>query len=660
MRLLAVLPVDEWEDAAAAAGFVPDPEAPPTRRKQPRGPSGDGRIPQPRPQPRAAPQPYNPSELPELPFWRIAAKVNLSPDPAADEVPPGLAHFEPWAELPVSDPSLPLPRRPQARWPARVHLLIDLSLGLRPYWDDFWQLEALLRRTLGDRLHTWLTRSGDPSDVVRFPDGEPSSLPLTDGRLIVLGDAGMYSPRGAGRQRWWRFGQRCRRAGQPVLLIAPVPLRRLDAALGRWFRLVLWDRGGSLHPLPHHVSSLQESEAAKSSPPLPQGSLDLLASLAHASRVEPPLLRELRLALSERGTDIGSEYEVWHHPSVRANILACTLSPEGRVAAREAFGRLPVALQKQVAGLREQGNRHQSPLLRAEESLAEGRLASAKAWAWSQGVICRLAATLQRGSDPAVGRALGRYVQQMSARRPELLAQSGALARAWGLANRDALLAGRVAAFPPGVDLAAVKWLLAQGTDPPAVFLGQVGERLGVYPQASVQPQCHLAEVAPGAEFWQIDPEAADGAETPVQVLTVGEGWTPAAGRRYRLTIGRRQLELEAVRRPAWAAGIGRCAEGLFVERDDGRRAFWIPRGPVPVAGQSVSVEDPMMGTPWTSGVMFVLPHGFWWHEDEYLTFLGAGEALTPPHWASHQGIDRYGYWAEFEVKGVVQRLPQV
>ena len=187
VRLLAVLPATEWEGAAATVGFVPEPEAVGVPREPPPGKGGVGEKPT---RPRPPPEPYSPADLPDPPFWRVAAQVILPPDRGSDATPPWLMEAQPWAEQPESDRSLPpprqsllvpparqarflrrqlveqrgagtldvvrlcgllaqrrLPRRlpqlPRGRWPARVHLLIDHSQALRPYWDDFWQVEEL-------------------------------------------------------------------------------------------------------------------------------------------------------------------------------------------------------------------------------------------------------------------------------------------------------------------------------------------------------------------------------------------------------------------------------------------------------------------------------------------------------------------------------------
>ncbi len=677
VRLLAVLSAEEWPAAALALGFLAPRKAGVGARSA--APKIEA-IPSPAQSSPPATEPYRPSDLPDLAFWRVVADRTRAPDPAEGEAPAWLAQAAPWDGLPLSDPTqsrpeqaelvprprqarllrrelaqphrgaldlerlcrflaerrLPrrLPRRVRPRWPARLDLMLDLALPLRPYWEDFWHLEAGLRHTLGRRLHVWRTRGGDPGDLVVAADGRPGELVLGDGALMILSDAGLYAP-GSGRHRRWQdLGYRAARAGVRPLLLAPVPLRSADAGLARGFRLIPWDRGAPLHVL--RPCATARADAAPGPHP---GNEALVAALAPASRVEPPLLRDLRLALTDQGADVGSEYAVWNHPQVRANLLACALASEHRGEAAKALGLLPDPVQRRLAQLRQAGNRHQSPLIQAEEAIAEGHLAQPEALRRALDLVRRLCATLARGGDPAAGRELAGYVAHLGSRRPDLLAQSPALATAWVITRREDLRRGTLGDIPPGVDLAAVAWLLE---DAAPAYLGQVGDALGVFPADWPQPVCHLAELEAVGDYWEVrdasEPpsplggragdegaplpsplggragdegaplpsplggRAGDEGLAPPQLLRLGESLTLDPGRRYRLTLGRRQLDLESVRRPPWAAGMGRDAAGLFAQLEDGRRLHW-------------------------------------------------------PGWARDQGVDAQGWWAEFEVKGLVQRM---
>jgi sulfatase modifying factor 1 len=101
------------------------------------------------------------------------------------------------------------------------------------------------------------------------------------------------------------------------------------------------------------------------------------------------------------------------------------------------------------------------------------------------------------------------------------------------------------------------------------------------------------------------------------------------------------------VHRPPWAVGIGREREGLFLELEAGRRLFWVPRGPLELDQGAVTHAGPG----------FDLRHGFWWDQAEHRAWREAGRRLERPAWAVRHGVDDAGWWAEFEVRGVVQRM---
>lgn len=220
VRLLAVLPKAEWVAAARCLGFVPVPETSDqgsgqsaTRAIQAEGSvSGD-----------ASPA-YRPADLPDLPFWRIAAEQIRPLDESAADAPAWLARAKPWEGLPLSDPDRPrpvqtelvpgprqarfmrrhlaaarpaaaldierlcgqlarrrlpsrLPRLSRPRWPARVDLILDLDLTLRPFWADFWHLQVRLTHLLGQRLRVWHSRDGDPRALIRADRRRPGEPP---------------------------------------------------------------------------------------------------------------------------------------------------------------------------------------------------------------------------------------------------------------------------------------------------------------------------------------------------------------------------------------------------------------------------------------------------------------------------------------------------
>jgi formylglycine-generating enzyme required for sulfatase activity len=425
------------------------------------------------------------------------------------------------------------------------------------------------------------------------------------------------------------------------LLLLPCPVRYLDAGITRWFRCVPLERGARLRPLRIRGPAGHADGAGERAPDVPPATADLLAALAPGARTEPPLLHRLRLLLAGRGADIGCEQEVWSHPGVFADELACALRPFRREEAGRSFERLPPELQAALVRARREGSRHLSPLVRLEEALIGGPWLEPQELGDALVEACRYAASLHRPRGAGLRQPLSAYIAGLGQRRRELLGQNRTLAVAWAIARREELRAGTLDGIPPGIDLADLRWLLAPGGEAVPVYLGQIGGELGLFPARRGQPACRLVELRTAEDYWQVRGlETGDQGEAPPpRVRRLGATLALDTGRRYALTAGRERLELEAVRRPPWAAGMGRDGDGLFLELAE-RRLYWVPKGPIAV-----------------EGVELELPHGFWWDQGEHAAWLQAGRRLERPGWAVRHGVDPYGRWAQFEVQGVAQRM---
>ncbi len=757
-RVLARLEPAEWPAAAAALGFEPlpvRPRVPSAKLELRRAPDGATDTKAASGATETPPATYRPSDLPDLPFWRIAAVEHQTPDPDGRRVPRWLATAKPWDALPQArrDQVIPrppplspaprqarflrqalahrrpgraldlerlctclancrlperLPRQRRPRWPGRVHLVLDLSPALRPFHAELWAWAERLEQALGERVLRLVTPSGSPLDIRRPGSADPGRrpVPLADGTpLVILGDAGLYTPDSPRQRHWLVLADHCRRAGRRPLLLAPLPPRRLTPAAGSQFACALLERGAPLRiarPLrpsaavgrisaAHPPSSTEDTrdQAAALAPattgpsPADPATLSLLGALAPGARTEPALLRRLRLLLAGQGADIGTEHAVWSHPDVVTDELACALRPDRREAAEAAFHALPAGTRQAILAARAEHHRQGSPFVRLEEALAAAALASSTPGAalppglapeLAEALVAakRWAATLHRQDHAEQQGPLRAAISGLAHRRPALLAQHPALAVAWGLAKQSALRSGALARLPSGLDPAALRWLLEPGAPERPVVLAQQGEALGLYPADGPGPACVLARGRLAGAYWELEPapdadapdiagalapEDAPAAQEAAQGLRLGEALRLSPARRWHIGAGDLSWTLEAIRRPRWARGLGRDAEGLFAEPDpsvlpaaaapsetaaDRPRLYWQPAGPLRVQG----LDEPLM-----------LRQGAWWGAALYLQVKAAGLRLPAPDWAERQGIDDYGLWAEFSVQGVIQRL---
>ena len=292
LRVLHRLERAEWPAAARALGFeaMPGdrpgsaPSEPATGRVDPARADADAET--------APPAPgYRPSDLPDLPFWRIQAWYRLPP--TDDGTPAWLQTTPAWTDLPLADPGRrpqPLPLAPPARqarllrqalaaprasaeldiprlchrlaegrgirrlprrrrpiWPSTLRLVLDLSPSLTPFRQDLWDWVCLIRQILGDRVRLLISRDGQPADLIEDDGLTPFSGRLDDGTpLVILGDAGLYAHGSSRQALWLELAARCSRAGSTALLLAPCPSRLLRGDSLRRLRCVLLDRGRPL------------------------------------------------------------------------------------------------------------------------------------------------------------------------------------------------------------------------------------------------------------------------------------------------------------------------------------------------------------------------------------------------------------------------------
>ena len=250
-----------------------------------------------------------------------------------------------------------IPRLPTHRWPLRLDVVLDRRQALAPFWSDMEALLWPLRHLHG--------REGFAEHVL--DDGDlPCDLPLGGDAVLVVGDLGLYAGEDSPLvSRWLRLGRQLARQGIPHVALLPCPRSRWLLATSQAWICACWDRGPQL---PHggrgQLPLPPDGEAAG------ERWRNLARLLASAQRVEPQLLRWLRLQLPPDLADVGTEYDLWHDPErcvhthtamailpeeakrLRAAGLAC-LSSDQLVGVRNAYAKI---------------HAYCSPMLRARET----------------------------------------------------------------------------------------------------------------------------------------------------------------------------------------------------------------------------------------------------------------------------------------------------
>ena len=220
-----------------------------------------------------------------------------------------------------------LPRRRHPGWGPRVIIVLDRSERLIPYWQDQDRVLAALVRLLprhGVELSVFQEGFDAPEmlDKVgkrRIRQPPPGTL------ILVLGDLGCLSRETDDVRVWQRLGMEWRAAGcRPVVLSPCWPLHNAGF-LQFYFSVLPWERPRGL--------AAQDTAARRS------GVQRLLRLLSPAVRIEPALLRAVRLSLGADAPDAGAEAEFWQRTELTSrSSVAASLDAKAAVYLRDQFG----------------------------------------------------------------------------------------------------------------------------------------------------------------------------------------------------------------------------------------------------------------------------------------------------------------------------------
>jgi hypothetical protein len=321
---------------------------------------------------------------------------------------------------------------------------------------------------------------------------------------------------------------------------------------------------------------------------------------------------------------------------------------------------MPPDLQSALVQVHWQHLQSASPLARAEYARSLQGLVSLEASAAAalddgldeaRRLAERACAALVRWRAPWT-RGLSAYLARLGQRDAAQVARGGnALQAAWVLANRKALLDGRMQPLG-GLNLARLGWALHGADDAASRYALTLSVEPAPTPGVPGRPVLRLQALE---RLGPAIPRLADDLTSPLSRVTpdgpAGATQAPAwlaldvvqplmAGVSTEIRNGARVLLLEPFTKPDWARALRFEHDRWQAQAADGRWLTWVPRRPVRL---------------WDRGpteVAWQLPHGAWWD-------AGPGFPMSPhvgvigrPGWAVRLGLDEHGVWADFEVEG--------
>lgn len=205
-------------------------------------------------------------------------------------------------------------------------IVVDRSRHLAPYWQDQMRVIEMLMQ-LGypaSQLAVWVEGEALPRRVTE--DGLQTWQVAQGAVVVALTDLGALQQQGRQEQIWASFGRLLQRQHNQVIALLPCGREWVNPALGRLFQSVSVERECYLVD-----ETLIQAQAEQ-----------LLTALAPCIRLEPSLLRDMRLSMAKLGEQwqipAAIESRVWQHSALaESNSVAASWNSEVRKAYLQRF-----------------------------------------------------------------------------------------------------------------------------------------------------------------------------------------------------------------------------------------------------------------------------------------------------------------------------------
>lgn len=470
-----------------------------------------------------------------------------------------------------------LPRACRRDSSNEVWVIADVAQRLIPYESDYLQIIAEIERLQGKvNVRLWGV-SESPEHALWVQQGKgkrkgvrgrvPTPPPGTP--VLILGDLGLLSPARVAEPAWLDLCRRVDEGGARPVAWVPLSPRLVTRAAARHAQVHCLGVGD--------FRPLNPARCAEE-PALPTEGLEaLLTRIACCVRLEPALLRSLRLMQADTAVEPGLEALVWGHGAMveAGRFRFCAIATHSQADYRARFGTLDAEQQDEVLRRMLAAHAHRGRSTESIEILVwqahTSRLAPAgeemrsdEARAW----LARLGEHAQGDSD-----ALRSYVADLldgqggDIRLMER--ESERFAQLWAYSRKGSIPAGLNPA-----DVEAAWGRLQRDKSERDYVLVQQGERMFLEPRELRQKReldgwasmpWPVVTIAGGFEW-----SRSDGANRqwfvpglmPLE-LPLGEGPENCT---FSLVSGGRRWFFGLLERPSWADEWGIGPEGLYVQ----------------------------------------------------------------------------------------------
>lgn len=221
-----------------------------------------------------------------------------------------------------------------------LHIIDDRQLHLTPYWCDQGLFTRLIESLLPDYASSRAVLQNGRPWPVSFKRLAPTDweLPPEGSVVVVFSDLGALATQPERLVGTWRnIARTLSKRGCKLIAITPCHPNECDPRLKPAFIIEPWETRQHIKP----NTPIQRFAQAE----------HLLTLLAPAIRLEPGLLRSVRIALARHGVNMDASVEavVWQHPSMQEHSsVAATFNAEMRKQWLDQFRSLDGDLRDKV------------------------------------------------------------------------------------------------------------------------------------------------------------------------------------------------------------------------------------------------------------------------------------------------------------------------
>ncbi|GJL74923.1 formylglycine-generating enzyme family protein [Nitrosomonas sp.] len=556
-----------------------------------------------------------------------------------------------------------IPCKQRYNWSPKARLLIDINDENFPYRRDFLQLRNQLIQLRGNEgLEVQYIYDEPGGTIARYDQQheiiEPWRLPEPGTPILILSDLAMHSQSRQSLYAWLAFGQILKAQGRRATVLMPVAERNIDDRLLKYFDCVVWDRVSRFKLVKGDYQTEKDRRNHAHS-------IDQLLSYCFAGvRIDSGLLRALR-HMVPGGYDIGHETALWRHTAVisegdewgwmadsktnyleKAQRLIADLSSEQQQKLTELVGRYHALYPDELYfeamyNLKMLGLPLPDEVDAATEKFMQDMVATYRDNAQNSLLHGWVKRHLMRHEAPALRHKHNYWLPFLAFSRMQDARLKGESETEWP----EVMMQSEIETVLNYINHAQAYQTFWLRQEAEKLVLLPANEQLQKPSQSddwAIHSQSGALVLALRLNDTRIFHVHDDGkGHQRIVSLDLTQAGKNAfqfpAGGQHTFQIGRERFTFDVIaaqqQKQDWMQFIGSGSEGLYAEsmnqKNEVYRWYWHP-------------------PEWDSGAG-MLP-GFWF-------YLPVSAETLKPDWSADAGRDQYGFYADADIAGVIQRF---